>query len=465
MFCSRPRCGNRPSPRCPSLSQPGPKVTYCAAPTGDLVLFETQIPPVPTLDLTESQSHRQSPLLNLPLDLRDEIFSYVLTTDEEVFLGIVALEAQPPNHWHPKFTLRGEECYRSRCLCWLHGSGHIPHCAHGYPPGDPGLAVELLRVCKQVYSEGARILYSRNAFAIDLCGPNTYERSRRYDKSSLELPDILPIHPTYHPLLRAVSFRLLAYENRSFAVSFFSLAMMNVLRRMPGAYMAFRRRYKYDRIRDTHSVDSEIFAGWSGSQAPAWCSGRDSPLAHMARPLVVSDTQISSGLAYWNMGAHWEIPSSGHCDLSVLTGLPLLDLRVWSDPALHSGPWISEDRESRQAARIYLLRLNSDGQAQFRWERDHEEPERTAIESWFGIPPTSIVGISRGLDLEYQVLPFRHPLWKKADHRVLHTFRHPASSIKRPLCRKLRKWQLARGAKGEPDIFAQNVEGSDWIGG
>ena len=76
---------------------------------------------------------------------------------------------------------------------------------------------------------------------------------------------------------------------------------------------------------------------------------------------------------------------------------PLLDLRVWSDPPLVSGPWTEGDWKSRNAARIYLLRLNRDGQAGFWWGRTHEEPERTAVGSWLGISQTSIVGVSRGL--------------------------------------------------------------------
>ena len=451
-------CRGRKEPICPSQAQPGTNAVYCAAETRDLVLLETRIPSVPALDTAVPRSHNvnKSSFLNLPLGLREEVFSHVLTSDEELFLGTVTLELHPPNHWHPKRCY--QECYRSRCLCWLHGSGHIPRCIHGYPAGDPGLSVQLLRVCKQVYSEGARVLYSWNTFAIDICVPNTPALAQCFDISALRLPDFLPLHSIYHPELRAVGFRLRVHEGpqKAFAARFFSSAMLFVLQGVSGAYMAFRRRHEYDSVRDHHSVESEVFAGWSMTyRAPAWCSGRNSPLRRMARPLIVEDLRMSVREAHWNMGTLWEKTSVPCC--KSMEGKreqadgPLLDLRVWNDPPLVSGPWTEGDWKSRNAARIYLLRLNRDGQAGFWWGRTHEEPERTAVGSWLGISQTSIVGVSRGLELGYRGLPYGHIWWKKADHGIWHAFRRPVSLVKRPIYRKLREWQLGREAKEGSD--------------
>ena len=344
----------------PTSGQP----TRCPAPTEHIVqqpwaisfCTKTNPPPVPALNTTGQRSQSKSLLFDLPLDLRGGILSCVLTTDDELFLDIVALEAQPPNHWHPK--LRGKECYRSRCLCWLDVPSHVLFCAHGYPLGDPGLSVAVLRVCRQLHSEGARILYSRNTFAIDLCVPHTPRYAERYEISTVRFENILPIHPTYHSLLRAVGYRLLVHEgsNKAYATPFFSSAMMFVLQDMPGAYMAFRQRYNPDR-RDPECevVHSEILAGWSAvAHAPAWCSGRHSPLALMARPFLVSDSRMFLGQTHWNMSTPWETPSpiESNASKGQADAKQGLDLRIWNDPAMHTGPWTPESRTCRQAARI-----------------------------------------------------------------------------------------------------------------
>jgi hypothetical protein len=221
---------------CPSRRQ-GTQSTTCWARSHQLVLLDAQ---ALSLDNTSRQSYGRSRLLDLPLELRERIYEIVLTTPNEIYLGVVGLEQHRPHHWHMAVSLH-KCCPGPSCGEHRHGLGRTPICAHKRASPPYHFCLDLMLVCKQLHAEGAHILYNRNTFSIDLDVPKTRDSAKLYDISLIRLGDILPLNQAYHTSLRNVSFRLLNESMIAYPVQFFNSIMMYLLQDTPGSNVAFRR--------------------------------------------------------------------------------------------------------------------------------------------------------------------------------------------------------------------------------
>lgn len=412
-------------------------------------------------------------LLDLPLELKEKIFSYLLLAPAEIFMGVVVLEPRLPHHFHPQ-KLPMED------MQGLHPQSNFslvrtPVCAHKRAAGPLGLSVALLRVNKQLHNEASRTLYSRNAFAIDLAVPETESVARQYDVSTLDLEDIIPLNPAYHKLLRTVDFRCFNEGLLTYPVRFFHSAMMHVLRDMPGCYTAFRRSFD-----PKHGgYDFEAFAGWSGTATPTWLHHACLSLSGH-QPLVSTTLDMNADDAHWNTSNLWE--SVRHCTPTV-TSLQdkssddydeekCLDLQVLSDPEVHAEKWNPKDPESWQAGRIFLLRPRIN-ELKYQWRRT-DKPRAGILGSLSLRLQTYIIGISRGLRPKpysrhrkmakgayHPYVPAtRHqgyvpgPAWKRAatGKRRLLTSTAPMGLPIQPICRTLRDVLHLEGRRGENDV-------------
>jgi hypothetical protein len=193
---------------CPSRYQ-GTQSTTCGALADQFILLDPQ---ALSLDINNMQSHGLSRLLGLPLEIREIIYEKMLTTHDEIYLGIVGLEQHRPHHWHMAITL--PECPGLIHPRFMHGmSSHhefrrTPTCAHRCASSPYYLCLNLLLACKQLHSECSHILYNRNSFSIDLDVPDTKDMAKLYGIPLLRLGDITPLNPAYHTSLRNVDFRL-----------------------------------------------------------------------------------------------------------------------------------------------------------------------------------------------------------------------------------------------------------------
>jgi hypothetical protein len=427
------------NPSCPSRRQ-GTQSTTCWGLSYQITLLDTQ---AFNFDNTPRQSHGRSRLLDLPLELRERIYENVLTTPNEIYLGIVGLEQHRPHHWHMAVSLH--KCF-SRSSCGMrnrHGLGRTPICAHKRASPPYHFCLDLLLVCKQLHAECAHILYNRNKFSIDLDVPETRESAKLYDISLLRLADILPLNQAYHTSLRNVSFRLLNEDMTAYPVQFFNSIMMYLLQDTPGVYVAFRRRYDHYDL----GIDFEVFAGWSPTAAPTWLADASASLmlGPSWMPLELSNSNMSASEAHWNMSMLWErAPSSDFGVTQEHAKKSRLDLCVWSDPCVYAGPWRSDDPKSREAARIFLLRPSKGNKLQ------------ASVSGWTGqrtrvLSPralrwqTYIIGTSRNLrKYSYcQRKPEARIRWQEGGHwikRLLFTQR--TSFLTRPICRLVRNVQV-----------------------
>jgi len=193
----RTRCGNGrwQRPRCPK--------TGCEAYISRLVLLDTRTTPVLAFDQPRKQEQPcRSRFLNLPLDVLEQIFAYLLVAPAEIYLGVVALDHQLPHHWHPAYYLRPDEPRDNRDCQF--GLGRTPVCRQKRAQMPYGFSIDVLLVNRQLHVIAARMLYGRNAFAIDIGVPNTPEDAQGHDISRLQLEQIIPLNPAYHTLLRRI---------------------------------------------------------------------------------------------------------------------------------------------------------------------------------------------------------------------------------------------------------------------
>jgi len=423
---------------CPSRAQTG-----CTAPTSQLVLLEPRTAPALALDHVQSsrQEQKYNRLLNLPLDILEQIFAYLLVAPGEIYLGVVALEDRPPHHWHPPYSLRREEPRdNSR---GEDGLGRTPICLHRRAQVPYDLCCSLLLVNKQLHLVAARMLYGRNAFAIDICVPDR-DTIQHYYISKLQLEHILPLNPVYHKLLRRVSFRDYNLEMLPYPVQFFHSAMMHVLRDMRGAYTAFRRRYDAEH----EGFDFETFAGWGPAASPAWLDDAATSLA-TRQPLLTTKMSMRIDEVHQLMSTLWEAPM--HSDDSHAPKPreedPCIDLCVMSDPTVYAGPWHPDNPQSRLAARIFLARPRNDRREHPWQDAQMREWDEAKAYSRF---QTAIVGKSRGL----QQAPARNPRARGPSSRQVwragpkgtkrRVFTAPISFVIPPICRLLREEQLKR---------------------
>ena len=424
-----------------------------------LVLLDNKRSRVLNFDKPSKPKKRRSRLLDLPPELKERIFSYLLVAPAEIIMGVVVLEPRLPHHFHPQKVpltdMRGLHLQGEFCLV------RTPVCAHKRAAGPLGLSVALLAVNKQLHDEASRTLYSRNAFAIDLAVPETESAARLYDVSTLDLEDIIPLNPAYHKLLRKVDFRCFNEGLLTYPVRFFHSAMMHVLRGMPGAYTAFRRRHDSEH----GGYDFENFAGWSGTATPTWLGLACLSLSGR-QPLVSTTLDIHADDGHWNMSNLWErvrdrtstVPSQ-HDKSGDHDDNECLDMEVLSDPVIHAGKWDPQDPQTWRAGRIFLLRPRTNTESRYHWRRT-DKPRAGILHALSLRLQTYIIGLGRGLrpkpynahgkmcmHMYHRGIPgTRHdgyvpgPAWKRAatGKRRFLTSTAPMGLPTAPICRFLR---------------------------
>jgi hypothetical protein len=434
---------------CPSRHQ-GAQSTTCSALSSRLILLNAQALSLDNTDM-QRQSRSRSPLLDLPLELRERIYENVLTTPNEIYLGIVGLEQHRPHHWHMATSLH--KCPpRPTCEQIKHDPGRTPICAHRRATPLYDFCLDLLLVSKQLHAECAHILYNRNKFSIDLDVPKTRESAKLYDILLIRLGDILPLNQAYHASLRNVSFRLVNESMTAYSVQLFNSVMMYILQDCPGIYVAFRRRYDRSHL----GFDFEVFAGWSSTAAPAWLADASASLASSG-PLALSNISMSASEAHWNISMLWErAPNSEHSTTKEHARTTHLDLCVWSDPNVHAGPWRSNDLKSRGAARIFLLRPSKGKKVQDlvpRWTEQRTILLSPRVFYW----QTEIIGTSRYLTKEpYHRKVLGAPIeWEEDGGMMERLFvGHRTSFVTRPICRLIRNVQVRLDERRRRDALA-----------
>jgi hypothetical protein len=391
--------------------------TQCRVHHHKLVLLDNQRARVLNFDRQKpskpSNKKRRSHLLDLPPELRQKIFSYLLVAPAEIFMGVVVLERRPPHHFHPHKVPKTD-------MHGFHPQGpsslvRTPVCAHKRAAGPLGLGASLLRVNKQLHDEAARTLYSGNAFAVDLAVPETPGAASQYDVAALDLEDLIPANPAYHKLLRTMDFRCFNEVLLTYPVRFFHAAMMQVLRDMPGAYAAFRRCYDPEH----EGFDFEVFAGWSGTAMPAWLDQAFLSLSGR-RPLLLTTLRVSTDDAHWNMSNLWEkvrgrtsTPASpqdessdnGNSKNNEDDNKACLDLQVFTDPAVYARKWHPQDPQSWRAGRIFLLcppRINNKKESEYKW-RLTERPRAGIFRTLSHRLQTNIIGVGRACSRNHTV--------------------------------------------------------------
>lgn len=458
-------CGNgnllRRLPQCPSRAQTG-----CEAPVRRLVFLDTRTASVLAFDRPTKQGKQPcSRFLSLPLDILEHILSYLLIAPAEISLGVVTLEHRLPHHWHPAYYVRQDERIDNR-YC-INGLGRTPVGLHRRAQAPHSLCSGMLRVNRQLHAVAARMLYGRNAFALDISVPTTYEAAQRHDISRLRLEQIIPLNPAYHKLLRRVNFRHYNNFMHAYPVRFFHSAMLHLLQDMPNAYTAFRRRYNTE----YNLFDFETFAGWSPSATPTWLADAAASLA-TSQPLTPTNTSIPIDQAHRLMSMHWEEPM--HSELHVPTTRKrnsLVDLCVMSDAAVSAGPWHAYDPTSWPAARIFIVRLRND-------KSEHQWPHERA-RAWYECKAYSglqdlIVGKSRGFQRatvhKVERRRFCGPVWRAGPRGTKRrVFTAPMSFFVPSVCRFLRKEQLERedrrprrdGGVDEVQVLPVDSEGNE----
>lgn len=432
------RCGNgnwrRQRPQCPSRAQ-----TSCEAPVRQLVLLDTRAAPVLIFDRPkEHKEKRRSRFLSLPFDVLEHILSYLLVAPGEIYLGIVALEHQWPHHWHPAYSLRRQEPRDNRHM--EDGLGRHPVDRHRRAQAPYGLCSNLMLVNRRLHVFAARMLYGRNAFAVDISVPNTQEAAQHHDISRLRLEQIIPLNLVYQKLLRQVNFRHYNNLMHTYPVRFFHSAMIHLLKDIPGAFTAFRRRYNTE----YNLFDFETFAGWSPSATPTWLADAAASLA-TSQPLTTTNMVIEIDEVHRLMSTLWEEPANSYYPaLTKHEQTSLVDLSVTSNATVSTKPWDLYEPQTWRTAITFLARLRND-------KSEHHWPdERTC--PWYECKAysrlqTSIVGKSRGYQQatvhESQRRRSCSPVWRDGPKgKKRRVFTAPMSFFVPRVCLFLRAEQL-----------------------
>ena len=187
---------------------------------------------------------------------------------------------------------------------------------------------------RKLHVIAARTLYGRNAFALDIGVPNTHEDAQGHDISRLRLEQIIPLNPAYHKLLRRVSFRHHNNLMHTYPVRYFHSATVHLLKDMPGAFTAFRRRYNAE----YNLFDFETFAGWSPGANSTWLADAVASLAR-SQPLKMTNTSIQINEIHQLMSTLWE--TTTHSDSRAPTTYeqnPPVDLCVMSNASISAMP-------------------------------------------------------------------------------------------------------------------------------
>lgn len=236
--------------------------------------------------------------LDLPRELRDEIYGLVLLAEGNVHLGTTILGRWTPHHWHPDIRLEGR--------CWF--GCRIPPRA---------LTPAVLRVSKQLHAEAAEVLYGHNTFSIDLALSRKLKRARlrHIVVRRLNLRDVLPLSPRYLPLLREMAFQPARTALGTDVPGFLEVISV-LLADVPAAYMGFVRQRLGDvgaatycsacelfrehnihandcftadgTLREAYMVISGkrpgFFAGWCDTGKPKWAADVDEPVPQVSFP-------------------------------------------------------------------------------------------------------------------------------------------------------------------------------------
>lgn len=236
----------------------------CPARASKLVLLGHHLASEVAFHDTPAQEERPDRvgLLDLPREIRDQVYACALVPHGVVCAGIVSLETRAPHHWHPPATLSNwMKCNMGRS----HDSASLD--APDYANSPRGLTPNILAVCRRLHREAARVLYGYNTFIINLDFP-IFARARRVEKSHLsaiELAGLVPFNPGYQTLLRTVSFRM-SDPYSLLPSDYLGVAMIHVLKAKPGAYLPLQRRPDREQIKD---FEVEVSAGWSPAGTPS----------------------------------------------------------------------------------------------------------------------------------------------------------------------------------------------------
>lgn len=236
--------------------------------------------------------------LDLPREIRDQIYTLALGAGGNVHLGVVALERTAPHHWHPDLAIARTCAYDSNAV----------------DANDRNVAV--LAASKQLHFEGAQMLYSRNTFSVAIRWSAVLKNLKqgwllRRKLRCLRLREVLPIAPRYQPFLYDVAF----IPERTYGgneLNRFVMATLELMKDTPGSYIAFTRHHSSDvgvptycdrceEIRSftltpphyghrlyPHAIvlpsDIKFFAGWSLARQPGWTADLAQPLPQLQIP-------------------------------------------------------------------------------------------------------------------------------------------------------------------------------------
>lgn len=258
----------------------------------------------------KSQPTRPS-FLDLPRELRDQIYGLAVQESNNIHLGSVVLDRWSPHHWHPDIRLVGS--------CWR--SDPIPPRA---------LITALLAVSKQLHVEASGVLYGQNTFSLTLALNHKLRRAfwRKVVIRRLTLDDMMPIAPRYHHFIRELALQP-ASPCMPPDIHDFLDVTSSLLARIPGAYFGFAEHSgqvgaaTYCKLCEAMTARDpnlrgwgafegvymikprqgrDFFAGWTTAARPTWAA----ELAEPARAIETSTCTlaelepVTNALAYWN---------------------------------------------------------------------------------------------------------------------------------------------------------------------
>lgn len=245
---------------------------FCSVPGASIKLLTTGSDTHRT-DLTWQASskanQKRASLLDLPRELRDQIFNYAFATDDTLRLGVVTLAATHPYHWHPERTLRR----------FLPGSFEVDR-SIALADRKRAFCIGLLSTCKQIHYEAASALYGNNTFETHVHFDAQWKASFEQDTpfaDDISALDMLPLVTRYQSLVHSAVFRpyLIGSRDGFKVLQTFQSAFRNI----PGAFAGYSLRPEGSP--DCHDIGlfayadrprvncRDIYAGWDRRGAPS----------------------------------------------------------------------------------------------------------------------------------------------------------------------------------------------------
>lgn len=262
------------------------------------------------------QNHPTRPsFLDLPRELRDQIYILALREASNIHLGSVVLDRWTPHHWHPDTRL-------------------LESCPRGCPLPPRSLTPALLTVSKQLHAECSSVLYGQNKFSLTIGLNHKLRRAfwRSLVTRRLRMHDMLPIAPRYQHLIRELAF-LPASPCMPPDVRDFLNITRSLLAKVPGAYFGFAEHSgqvgavtyckicEFVEAGNPNAADCKndlgefipgylveprqerlFFAGWTPAAKPAWAAELSEPVRAIERPnrKLAELKPVTDALAYWN---------------------------------------------------------------------------------------------------------------------------------------------------------------------